>query len=144
MLRSALQASFLTTTCFPPEQSRMDRIIDYYVSNHQFMGSVLVAREDEILFSKSYGSANLEWAIPNTPATNFRLDSLTRQFTDAAILLLEQRCRIFGCLERHHHLPRPDPYFRDSKHHRLSRASPARAVPPDSEADRHAVPRQAS
>jgi hypothetical protein len=48
--RSTLRASFLATTCFPQQCSRMDRIFDYYVRNHQFMGSVLVACEDEILF----------------------------------------------------------------------------------------------
>ena len=40
--------------------SRMDQIVQSYVANKQFMGSVLVARGDQVLFSKGYGSANLE------------------------------------------------------------------------------------
>jgi CubicO group peptidase (beta-lactamase class C family) len=35
-----------------------------------------------------YGSANLEWQIPNSPTTKFRLGSITKQFTAAAIMLL--------------------------------------------------------
>ena len=58
------------------------------------MGTVLVARGDEILLNKGYGQANVEWNIPNTPATKFRLGSLTKQFTAASILLLEERGKL--------------------------------------------------
>ena len=51
---------------------RMDRIVREYVDAKQFMGAVLVARGDEVLLSKGYGSANLEWTIPNpVPHHNF-------------------------------------------------------------------------
>ena len=36
----------------------MDQVVQSYVSEKKFMGSVLVARGDETLFSKGYGSAN--------------------------------------------------------------------------------------
>src|SRR5450631_1376913 len=74
--------------------SQMDQIVQSYVSNKQFMGSVLVARGDQVLFSKGYGSANLEWGVPDTPATKFRLGSVTKQFTAASILLLEERGKL--------------------------------------------------
>src|SRR5215469_8796616 len=74
--------------------SRMDQVVQSYVSNKQFMGSVLVARGDQVLLSKGYGSANLEWQIPNTPSTKFRLGSVTKQFTAASILLLEERGKL--------------------------------------------------
>jgi CubicO group peptidase (beta-lactamase class C family) len=77
-----------------PIDSRMDQIVQSYVANKQFMGSVLVARGDQVLFSKGYGSANLEWGIPDTPATKFRLGSVTKQFTAASILLLEERGKL--------------------------------------------------
>jgi CubicO group peptidase (beta-lactamase class C family) len=72
----------------------MDQIVQSYVSNKQFMGSVLVARDSQILLSKGYGSANLEWNIPDTPSTKFRLGSVTKQFTAASILLLEQQGKL--------------------------------------------------
>src|SRR5919109_4873267 len=74
--------------------SRLDQIVQSYVANKQFMGTVLVARGSDVLFSKGYGSANLEWAIPNTPTTKFRLGSITKQFTAASILLLEERGKL--------------------------------------------------
>lgn len=71
----------------------MDAIVQAYVAGH-FMGSVLVARGDQVIFNRAYGSANLEWNIPNTPATKFRLGSVTKQFTAASILLLEERGKL--------------------------------------------------
>jgi len=72
----------------------MDQIVTSYVADHTFMGSVLVARGSEVVFSKGYGSANLEWDVPNSPATKFRLGSITKQFTAASILLLEERGKL--------------------------------------------------
>ena len=72
----------------------MDQLVQSYVSNRQFMGSVLVARGSEVVFSKAYGSANLEWEIPNTPTTKFRLASVSKQFTAAAVLILDERGKL--------------------------------------------------
>src|SRR5262245_14614936 len=59
-----------------------------------FTGSALVARDGKVIFSKGYGMANAEWDIPNTPQTKFRLGSITKQFTAAAILLLQERGKL--------------------------------------------------
>ncbi len=72
----------------------MDQIVQSYVADKKFMGTALVARGNEVLFSKGYGSANLEWNIPNAPNTKFRLGSITKQFTAACILLLEERGKL--------------------------------------------------
>jgi CubicO group peptidase (beta-lactamase class C family) len=72
----------------------MDQIVQSYVANNHFMGTVLVARGNQVLFSKGYGSADLEWDVPNTPNTKFRLGSVTKQFTAASILLLEERGKL--------------------------------------------------
>jgi CubicO group peptidase (beta-lactamase class C family) len=74
--------------------SRMEQIIQSHVDSKQFMGSVLVAQDGKVLLGKGYGSANLEWDIPDSPQTKFRLGSLTKQFTAAAILLLEERGKL--------------------------------------------------
>jgi len=74
--------------------ARMEQIIHSYVGDHRFMGSVLVARDGKPLLDKGYGFANLEWQVPNTPTTKFRLGSITKQFTAASILLLEERGKL--------------------------------------------------
>ncbi len=74
-----------------PTAAKMDRAIQSYVSDKQFMGTVLVSRDTKIVLDKAYGAANLEWGVPNTPTTKFRIGSITKQFTAAAILPLEER-----------------------------------------------------
>ena len=73
---------------------RMEQIVQSYADSKQFMGSVLVAKDGKILLSKGYRSADLEWNIPDSPNTKFRLGSITKQFTAAAILLLEERGKL--------------------------------------------------
>ena len=75
-------------------EARIEQIVQSYVAAHQFMGTVLIAKGDNVLFDKAYGYANLEWQIPNTPDTKFRLGSVTKQFTAASILLLEERGKL--------------------------------------------------
>src|SRR5262245_7493941 len=85
---------FSLTTWAQTTGVRMEQVVQSYVDSKQFMGSVLVARGGDVLFSKGYGSANIEWNIPNTPAAKFRLGSITKQFTAALILLLEQQGKL--------------------------------------------------
>ena len=56
-----------------------------------FRGSVLVGIDGRIVFEKGYGYADEEWGAKNTPTTKFRIASLTKQFTGASILLLQER-----------------------------------------------------
>jgi len=56
--------------------------------------SLIVLQEGRVLLKKSYGMANLEEKRPVTPKTNFRLASVTKQFTAACILLLAERGKL--------------------------------------------------
>ena len=47
-----------------------------------------------MILSRGYGFANLEWDIPNTPDTKFRLGSISKQFTAACILRLEEQGKL--------------------------------------------------
>jgi CubicO group peptidase (beta-lactamase class C family) len=94
MLRCIFSVFFLAAAGFGQDTARMDQVVRSEVANKQFMGSVLVAQRNRVLFSKGYGWANIEWEVPNTPATKFRIGSLTKQFTAAAILLLEERGKL--------------------------------------------------
>jgi CubicO group peptidase (beta-lactamase class C family) len=73
-----------------PDLARMEEVVQSYVSEKKFMGCVLLARGSNVLLNKGYGFANLEWEIPNSPAAKFRLGSVTKQFTAASILLLQE------------------------------------------------------
>ena len=50
--------------------------------------SLLVIKDGKAVIRRGYGYANLEEHIKTTPATNYRLASVTKQFTAASVLLL--------------------------------------------------------
>jgi CubicO group peptidase (beta-lactamase class C family) len=56
--------------------------------------SVLVLHEGKSIVRRAYGCADLEHRVAAVPATNYRLASLTKQFTAAAVLLLIEESRL--------------------------------------------------
>ena len=62
--------------------------------NRAFSGYVLVTQHDQPIFSQGYGFADRARKLPNTADTSFRVGSVTKQFTAAAILKLEQEGKL--------------------------------------------------
>ena len=56
--------------------------------------AVLVLKDGQPVFRRGYGLAVVEDGTPVSPATNFRLASVSKQFTAAAILLLAEDGRL--------------------------------------------------
>jgi CubicO group peptidase (beta-lactamase class C family) len=52
--------------------------------------AVLIAQDGKIMYQKGFGFANLENRVPITVETKFRIGSITKQFTGAAILKLQE------------------------------------------------------
>ncbi len=75
-------------------RERLEQQAKAYADEGRFAGSVAVARNGKIVYAGSFGSADEEWGVPNTPETKFRIGSITKQFTGMAILLLEQEGRL--------------------------------------------------
>lgn len=65
-----------------------------YVDDGRFSGAVLVARHGKPLLREGFGLANREWDIAVTPETEFRIGSLTKQFTATAILELAEQGKL--------------------------------------------------
>lgn len=70
--------------------TKIEQYIRPYVESQNFSGSILISRKGKTLFSKAYGYANLEWKVPNEVNTVFHLASVSKTFTAAAVLMLEQ------------------------------------------------------
>lgn len=67
-------------------------IHNYFTSlerNQEYSGSVLICKDDKILFNRGYNFANREHQVKNTPETKFRIGSITKQFTAMAIMILQ-------------------------------------------------------
>lgn len=59
-----------------------------------FAGALLVAKDGEVILHKGYGLADRERGLPVTTRTVFDIGSITKQFTAAAILALEEQGRL--------------------------------------------------
>jgi len=66
----------------------MGAYLQPYVHSGNFAGDVLVERNGRIVFERSYGFADRELRIHNTPATRFHIASMSMQFTAGAVLRL--------------------------------------------------------
>ena len=55
--------------------------------------TVTVARDGQIVFARGYGQADVEMGVAAGPETVYRIGSLTKQFTAAAIMRLSRRAR---------------------------------------------------
>lgn len=72
--------------------SEIGKNIDRYLSGMEmlgFSGAIVVSKGDEILLNKGYGLADRETRRHYTSSTIQTCGSITKQFTAAAILLLE-------------------------------------------------------
>lgn len=72
-------------------EQRVDNYLAPYVKGKNFLGAVLIAQSDRVLVSRAYGEASYELHVTNSPATRFHIASVSKPFTAAAILILEQR-----------------------------------------------------
>ena len=69
--------------------AQIDRIFSF-ASTTSPGCAVAVDRNGRTLVSKAYGMANLEYDVPLTPNSIFEAGSVSKQFTAAAVLLLQQ------------------------------------------------------
>ena len=75
--------------------TRIDSLVDAYrVADHAPGTSVGVVHGSDTLVLKGFGFANVEDSVPATAATVYRIGSITKQFTAAAILQLVEQGKV--------------------------------------------------
>ena len=73
----------------------IDRYVRTEMATRRIPGlALLVAKNHRIVYAANYGVANLELQAPVTERTSFEIASMSKQFTDAAILLLADRGKL--------------------------------------------------
>ncbi len=81
-------------TIAPDAASQADAFFQALTAQKKFSGAVMIAKDGQPILAKAYGMANYEWQTPNTIDTRFRVGSITKQFTAAAILKLEEQGKL--------------------------------------------------
>jgi CubicO group peptidase (beta-lactamase class C family) len=74
----------------PEKTAIVDYLFKRAIKENYPGASVLIAQDGKILYENGYGLANIEKSIPIEPLTTFRIGSITKQFTAAAILKLQE------------------------------------------------------
>ncbi len=92
-----LIASLLCISKVSYSQDKAEKINDLLTKYNEyglFNGSALVAEDGKVILKSGYGYANMEWKVPNTSDTKFRIGSISKQFTATIIMQLVEEGKI--------------------------------------------------
>lgn len=87
---------FVSCTVYGQATDTLKKIDELFASYNNATPGVAVAveRNGKITYHKAFGLAHLELNVPNTTETIFECGSISKQFTAAAILLLEKEGKL--------------------------------------------------
>src|SRR5688572_5248685 len=88
----------------------VDRVFDAFRNTDSPGCAVAVSRNGTVVLERGYGMANLETATPIQPSSIFHVASVSKQFTAAAILLLERDGKLSLGDDIRKHLPEMPDY----------------------------------
>ena len=82
-----------------------DEILARYVETTGPGVAVIVTKNGDTLYKQARGLANIELQVPIKTDTVFRLGSITKQFTGAAIMMLVEQGKLFLSDDLHKYVP---------------------------------------
>jgi CubicO group peptidase (beta-lactamase class C family) len=98
MVKTMLALLILPLLCVAQNDKNIISAMDDYMKGqstfYDFSGNVLVAKKGKVLYEKAFGFANREWSTPNSLQSRFRIGSITKQFTAAAIMQLADQGKL--------------------------------------------------
>lgn len=68
--------------------TKTDEIIKQYTDPNWFSGSVVIFKDDSVIYNKSFGFADIEHKVNNTSTTRTRIGSINKHFT--AVLIMQK------------------------------------------------------
>jgi CubicO group peptidase (beta-lactamase class C family) len=75
-------------------ESKIDEIFYEWNKENHPGGVIAILKNDELIFSKAYGFANIKYDIKNSEETIFNIGSVSKQFTALGIVLLQLEGKI--------------------------------------------------
>jgi len=89
-----------------PSETRIKDYVRAEMARRRIPGlALLVARNHRVVLAANFGLASLERKQPVTDSTEFEIASMSKQFTDAAVLLLVERGQLASSDHLSQHLP---------------------------------------
>jgi CubicO group peptidase (beta-lactamase class C family) len=75
-------------------QDKIDTLLTAYVKENKFNGTVLVAQKGNVIYQKGFGYKDAAQKQPVDVTTVFQIGSITKQFTAAVIMQLQQEGKL--------------------------------------------------
>ena len=73
---------------------KIDEVMAEFLRLEQFSGSILVAKDGEVLYAKAFGEANKDHHVKNTLQTKFNIGSAGKTFTGISIMQLAEKNKL--------------------------------------------------
>ncbi len=95
VLPSAAASAQTVDSIDPALRAQIDRIVTQVLSATGVpSASIAVVQHGQLVYAHAYGNARLDPAQPATPDMRYSIGSISKQFTAAAILMLQQEGRL--------------------------------------------------
>ncbi|MDF2935672.1 MAG: hypothetical protein K0Q90_1045 [Paenibacillaceae bacterium] len=104
-------------------QEQLELYMEAWANAGQFSGTVLVEQGGQILLHRGYGFASLEFGVRNTASTVYKIASITKPFTAAAVLQLHEQGKLDLDSSISAYVPEYKHGAQVTVHHLLSHAS---------------------
>lgn len=78
----------------PDLASKIDDVLSSKVAPDEPGAAVIVVKDGHVLYRKARGMASIELGVPLQPEMVFRLGSITKQFTAAAVMILAEQGKL--------------------------------------------------
>jgi len=91
-LASLLSLSTLASQAQTLNTAKLDSLLNSLAANNKMMGSVAFSHAGQVVYSRACGAAQLVPARPATPATHYRVGSISKMFTATMVMqLIEEK-----------------------------------------------------
>lgn len=116
---------FLLPQLLIGQSDSLQLLINDLATENDFNGTIIIKKENDLLYHDSFGLANRELNIANTDTTKYAIASITKLFTSVIILQLFEEGKINLENSIKHYLPdyRGDAKDQVSIHHLLTHTS---------------------
>jgi D-alanyl-D-alanine carboxypeptidase len=77
------------------DAATVDRVVaEWLASTGAPSASIAIVQDDRLTYAQAYGDARLNPTVPSTAATRYAIDSVSKEFTAAAVLLLAEQGKL--------------------------------------------------
>ena len=93
-----LQSPSVARQAYPhtKQTEQVDRLFATWDKKDSPGAAIGIVKDGRIIYARGYGMANLEYDIPNTPQTVFRIGSTSKHFTAMGIAITDRAGKNFA------------------------------------------------